>query len=75
MTEIEILHWIRETSLGEAVRESRWIFATGETFHFFGLSLLVGGLLIVDLRLLGFHPPRPGPGGTCLSAVCDRWDS
>jgi hypothetical protein len=54
MTETEILHWIRDTSLGEAVRHSRWIFATGETLHFFGLSLLVGGILIVDLRLLGF---------------------
>ena len=54
MTETEILHWIRETSLGATVRQSRWIFATGETLHFIGLSLLVGGILIVDLRLLGF---------------------
>ena len=54
MTETEILHWIRETWLGATVRQSRWIFATGETLHFIGLSLLVGGILIVDLRLLGF---------------------
>src|SRR5262245_38620505 len=54
MTETEILHWIRDTGLGAAVRQSRWMFATGEIFHFVGLSLLVGGILIVDLRLLGF---------------------
>ena len=54
MTEADILHWFRDTSLGAAVRHSRWMFATGETFHFLGLSLLVGGILIVDLRLLGF---------------------
>jgi hypothetical protein len=54
MTEADILHWFRDTSLGVAVRQSRWMFATGETFHFLGLSLLVGGILIVDLRLLGF---------------------
>jgi hypothetical protein len=54
MTEADILHWIRDTSLGAAVRQSRWLFATGETLHFIGLSLLVGGILIVDLRLLGF---------------------
>ena len=54
MTEGEVLHWIKELPLGAAVRESRWMFATGETLHFFGLCLLVGGLLIVDLRLLGF---------------------
>jgi len=53
MTETEILHWIKEMPLGEAVRQSRWLFAAGETFHFIGLCLMVGGLLIVDLRLLG----------------------
>ena len=35
-------------------RESRWLFAMGETFHFIGLCLMVGGLMIVDLRLLGY---------------------
>src|SRR5882762_1010193 len=54
MSETEILHWIRDTWLGEAVRHSRWMFATGETLHFIGLSMLVGGILVVDLRLLGF---------------------
>jgi hypothetical protein len=54
MTEADILHWIRDTSLGAAVRQSRWMFAAGETFHFIGLSMLVGGILIVDLSLLGF---------------------
>lgn len=54
MTEGEVLHWIKELPLGAAVRESRWLFAMGETLHFVGLCLMVGGLLIVDLRLLGF---------------------
>src|SRR3977135_2601944 len=53
MSEEDILHWIRDTWLGATVRESRWIFASGEILHFIGLSLLVGGILIVDLRLLG----------------------
>jgi hypothetical protein len=54
MTEGEVLHWIKELPLGAAVRESRWLFAMGETLHFIGLCLMAGGLLIVDLRLLGF---------------------
>jgi hypothetical protein len=54
MTEADILHWLRDTGVAAAVRQSRWIFATGEVFHFIGLCLLVGGILIVDLRLLGF---------------------
>jgi len=54
MTEGEVLHWIKELPLGAAVRESRWLFAMGETLHLIGLCFMVGGLLIVDLRLLGF---------------------
>jgi len=59
MTEVEILHRIKETSLGEIVRESTWLFAAGETLHFIGLSMLFGALLIVDLRLLGFMRSVP----------------
>jgi hypothetical protein len=54
MTEVEVLHWIKEMPIGAAVRESRWLFAMGETLHFIGLCLMVGGLMIVDLRLLGY---------------------
>jgi hypothetical protein len=54
MTEIEVLHWIKDMPLGATVRQSRWLFGAGETLHFFGLCLMVGGLLIVDLRLLGY---------------------
>lgn len=54
MTKSEVLQAMREFWPGPAVRRSTWMFAMGETFHFFGLSLLVGSLLIVDLRLLGF---------------------
>ena len=59
MTEVEILHRIKETWLGEIVRESTWLFAAGETLHFVGLSMLFGALLIVDLRLLGFMRSVP----------------
>jgi len=54
MTEVEILHWIKETWLGSTVRGSTWLFAAGETLHFIGLCMLVGAMLVVDLRLLGF---------------------
>jgi hypothetical protein len=54
MTEAEVLQWIKDLPIGAAVRQSRWLFALGETLHFIGLCLMVGGLLIVDLRLLGY---------------------
>jgi hypothetical protein len=54
MSEADILQWIKDMPVGAAVRQSRWMFAAGETLHFFGLCLMVGALLIVDLRLLGY---------------------
>ena len=54
MTEAEVLQWIKDLPVGAAVRQSRWLFGLGETLHFIGLCLMVGGLLIVDLRLLGY---------------------
>jgi hypothetical protein len=54
MSEAEVLQWIKDLPVGAAVRQSRWLFGLGETLHFIGLCLMVGGLLIVDLRLLGY---------------------
>jgi hypothetical protein len=59
LTEAEILHWIKETALGAAVRESTWLFWAGQSLHFVGLSMLLGAMLIVDLRLLGFIQSVP----------------
>lgn len=47
------LHWIRETPLGEAMRETPGLFPAGEMAHFIGLSLLIGVMTVVDLRILG----------------------
>jgi hypothetical protein len=53
MSEHEILAWIQGTRLGVATREIPWLFPTFETLHFIGLCILLGAMLIVDLRLLG----------------------
>ena len=47
------LHWIRETPLGSAMREIPDLFPACETAHFIGLSLLLGAMIVVDLRILG----------------------
>ena len=45
---------IENTWIGEFMRAYWWAFPTAEALHFVGLSLLVGSLAIIDLRLLGF---------------------
>ena len=53
MNETAILEAINNSWLGETVRSISWMFAALEFFHFFGLCLLFGALLLVDLRLIG----------------------
>lgn len=42
------------TSLSEAVRVSRWIFAVFEMVHLAGLAVLGGAVLIASVRLAGW---------------------
>lgn len=47
------LNWIRATPIGEAMREMPGLFPATEMAHFIGLSLLLGVMIVVDLRILG----------------------
>jgi uncharacterized membrane protein len=42
--------------VGDYVRDTPWTWIAAETLHFIGLSLLVGVILLIDLRVLGFMP-------------------
>ena len=48
------VQWSSESALGRAGRDVFWVFPAGETVHFFGVCLLIGAMLVIDLRLLGF---------------------
>lgn len=48
-----LLHWLRETPLGEVVREMPGLFPACEMAHFMGLSLLLGAMIVIDLRVMG----------------------
>lgn len=51
--EHQILEFFANTPVNHAIRNISWLFAVCETVHFFGLSVLFGSLLLVDLRLIG----------------------
>ena len=46
------------TSVGALMR-SAWMWPAAESVHFIGLSLLVGTIILFDLRLLGVAPRIP----------------
>ncbi len=55
----EVLEFIRDTPLGDLMRQSSWLYTFLLIWHFAGLTLLFGGLLVVDLRVLGLAKRIP----------------
>jgi len=51
---VSACHWLENLELATQIRETGWLFPTIETLHVFGLVLVVGSIMLVDLRLLGF---------------------
>ncbi|MFK8021569.1 MAG: hypothetical protein AB8B86_17540 [Pseudomonadales bacterium] len=51
-----LANWMQSTWITNfLVENNAWIWSALETFHFFGMSLLFGSLLIMDLRLIGWE--------------------
>jgi hypothetical protein len=48
-----IFVWLNDSALGAWVRDSSWAVPWVETFHLFGLAILLGVIAIIDLGLLG----------------------
>jgi hypothetical protein len=46
--------WAEATWLGSTIRNHQYPFAIIEVFHLFGLTLLLGGIFLMSLRLFGF---------------------
>jgi hypothetical protein len=56
---MEFLVWLENTSIAHAIRTIPWLYPAFETGHYIGLSLLVGGILLIDLRVLGMARALP----------------
>jgi len=55
-----MLAWIEGSWLGVTLRDFPWAFPAAEILHFTGLCLMLGALIVIDLRLLGFARGLPG---------------
>jgi hypothetical protein len=48
----DLWKWLEHSALGSAVSQSTWLFPAVETVHVIALSLVVGSIAVLDLRLL-----------------------
>jgi uncharacterized membrane protein SirB2 len=53
MSLLPFFEWCEATAVGNAIRNSLWLFPVIESVHLFGLAVLGGAVLVVDLRLFG----------------------
>ncbi len=51
--------WLEWPSVAHFIERYTWSWPLGETFHFFGIILLIGGVGMFDLRLLGLAKQLP----------------
>src|SRR5690606_24516627 len=54
-----VLDWMETTWLNGLALNYAWTWPILETFHFIGMSLLIGAILVMDLRLLGVQRVIP----------------
>lgn len=50
---LPFFQWCEKTWLGSTVRDTVWAFPVIETFHLLALAILLGSVLIVNLRAFG----------------------
>jgi hypothetical protein len=56
---VGLLSWLESSALAVWMRESMWAYPGIETAHILGFTVLVGGAVMFDLRLLGFTRSLP----------------
>jgi hypothetical protein len=54
-----LLEWLKHTLVGEFVRGSSWAFPALQSLHFIGMTLLIGVVGAIDLRVLGLARGLP----------------
>lgn len=54
-----LLAWLGETALAEWMQISRWGYASINALHVLGIALLIGAIVSLDLRLLGWRRHLP----------------
>ncbi len=56
---MEFFAWLETTAIADAIRTHAWLYPALETAHYIGLACLVGGIMLIDLRLLGVARQLP----------------
>ena len=68
---VHFFRWLGSLPVANKINDSEWLFPVIESIHITGLAILVGTIVIVDLRLLGLTL-RDRPASQ-IAADLKRW--
>jgi hypothetical protein len=63
--------WLEASTVATTIRNSLYLFALIESFHVIGVAVVIGTVLVVDLRLLGLASARRP--FTAIASDVFRW--
>lgn len=72
-TEGGLMQTLYDTSIGVAVRESATLFPWIESTHVLMIAIVVGTIVIVDLRLMGYSSHRRGARQLIVDMLPFTW--
>lgn len=71
MSFFPFFEWAQNTGVGMAIRSSLWLLPLVDIVHLFGLALVFGATLVLNLRMLRvFLPSQPAPE---VAKVASPW--
>lgn len=71
----QFLQWLESTSPAIAISESSWLFPGIESIHVLAITLVVGSITMVDLRLLGINLLEHSAGEVIADVLPWTWIS
>jgi hypothetical protein len=72
---IAFLTWLEHRPFAIAIAESTWLFPIVETIHVLALSLVVGSVAMMDLRLLGVGSQQRAASEVIASSLPWAWSA
>src|SRR5436853_5160628 len=55
---VVFFRWCERMPLGRVIKQTTWSFAIIETVHIMALAILLGTMIVIDLRLMGYGMKR-----------------
>ena len=70
---IEVLKWLETTRFAHFIAESGWFFQAALMLHIAAISVVVGMITVVDLRLMGLASTKSPVTDICRQALPWTW--